>query len=107
MTRLAKQSAQQAYPTLGIVLFHFEDCLAPDFFLMSIFSWSSATSISVLSALIFIWASSSAFFKASASAVLIGLDFLAISGSVTIQSSTFSSLYCVSQFRICFSVLIL
>jgi len=65
MPCFAKQSAQSSYPCRWIIFFHFDDCLAPDFFLISIFNCSSATSINVFRAFSLSSASFNAFCKAS------------------------------------------
>src|SRR5690554_5548674 len=91
MAGFAKQSAQGTYPHFGIVLFHLDDCLAPGFFLISILSISSATSIKVLRALFCIWDSVRAFLRALTSSLSFSADFFCgMTGGLVVLISTFS-----------------
>src|SRR5690606_12492066 len=91
MAGFAMQSAQGSYPHLGIVLFHLDDCLAPGFFLISILSISSATSIKVLRALFCIWDSVRAFLRALTWSLSLSADFFCgMIGVLLVLISAFS-----------------
>jgi len=64
LTAFAKQFAVIAHTIVAIQLHKQDYCLAPGFFRILILSFSSATSMSILMAIFFIFASSNAFSKA-------------------------------------------